>query len=219
VSSLISPLVTWRWTLLASYNKTMDSPKETTTQWSQYYAITQVQPPSPLLLEALEYISTPGKAIDIGSGALKDTKLLIEKSFDVTALDSEPLPIELTVGLDSSRFHPVMTSFASFDFPASKYCLANAMYSLPFNPPDSFNDVFARIVASLRPGGVFCGNLFGTRDQWQLDRPRMTFHTREQVMTLLSGLETLKLDEKEWDGSTAAGTPKHWHTFDFIAKK
>jgi hypothetical protein len=65
---------------------------------------------------------------------------------------------------------------------------------------------------------VFCGQLFGTRDEWQATRPHMTFHTREQVEKLLSGMEALYFDEEEKDGTTANGTPKRWHVFHFIAR-
>ena len=40
------------------------------------------------------------------------------------------------------------------------------------------------------PGGVFAGQLFGTRDTWA-DDPDMTFHARHQVGVLLEGLDIL----------------------------
>ena len=44
--------------------------------------------------------------------------------------------------------------------------LVNASFSLPFAPPGAFDALWARIVASLRPGGRFCGQLFGVNDEW-----------------------------------------------------
>jgi hypothetical protein len=61
------------------------------------------------------------------------------------------------------------------------------------------------------PGGIFAGQLFGTRT-WAGD-PGMTFCARHQVEVLLGGLDSLRLEETERDGH-ASSAPKHWHTFD-----
>jgi hypothetical protein len=49
-------------------------------------------------------------------------------------------------------------------------------------------------------------------------QPAGTFHTRRQVEMLLDGLDILRLDETERDGHAFSG-PKHWHTFDILARK
>ena len=46
----------------------------------------------------------------------------------------------------------------------------------------------------------------------------MTFHARHQAETLLDGLDILHLEETEQDGHAFSG-PKHWHTFDILARK
>ena len=46
----------------------------------------------------------------------------------------------------------------------------------------------------------------------------MTFHARNQVEVLLDGLDILRLEETEYDGRAFSG-PKHWHTFDILARK
>ena len=48
--------------------------------------------------------------------------------------------------------------------------------------------------------------------------PDMTFHARNQVEVLLDGLDILRLEETEYDGRAFSG-PKHWHTFDILARK
>ena len=67
------------------------------------------------------------------------------------------------------------------------------------------------------PGGVFAGQLFGTRDTWAHD-PDMTFQARHQVEVLVDGLDILRLEETERDGHAFSG-PKHWHTFDILARR
>lgn len=186
--------------------------------WSQYYQLTKNYPPSRLLIKALEYVSHKRKAIDVGGGALKDTRYLLEQGFDVTVVDKEESMAKEAQAIASDKLHYVVSAFADFDFPKDEYDIASAMYALPFNPPGSFNAVFASIKRSLVKGGVFCGQCFGIRDEWSKDQS-MTFHTKEQVEELLAGMEIISIEEEERDGRTANGTPKHWHVFHFIAKK
>ena len=120
---------------------------------------------------------------------------------------SRPLPP------DGSAF--CCASFAEADLPCAH--LIHAGFSLPFCPPQEFPALWARIRRALAPGGVFAGQLFGTRDTWA-DDPDMTFHARHQAETLLDGLDILRLEETERDGHAFSG-PKHWHTFDILARK
>lgn len=186
--------------------------------WEAFYRNTKEAPPSPLLMKALAHAEHKEKAIDIGAGALKDTKHLLSQGFDVTALDNEESLAVMAEAVASEKLHPVVSSFAEFDFPEGEYDVASAMYSLPFNPPETFDAVFGKVKASLAPGGILCGQLFGTRDQWSSD-PKMTFHTKTQAEELLADMEIVSLEEREWDGRTADGKPKHWHVIDFIARK
>ena len=186
--------------------------------WQEYYEITKGRPPSRLLIEALGYVINKGKAIDIGGGALKDTRYLLEQGFDVTVVDKADLMAKEAEAIKSNKLHCFVSSFADFDFPKNEYDIASAMYSLPFNPPENFDTVFTKIKKSLVKGGIFCGQCFGVSDGWSAN-PKMTFHTKEQVEKLLSDTEVILLDEEEKDDKTASGTPKHWHVFHFIAKK
>src|SRR3989344_2471754 len=180
--------------------------------WSAFYEATKSQPPSELLVRALEYVEHRRKAIDVGAGALKDTRFLLDQGFEVMAIDKEHLMMHEAETISSDRFHHLISSFADFNFPINEYDIASAMYALPFNPPETFEAVFQRIKDSLIKGGIMCGQFFGVRDEWHEDQ-NMTFHTKEQIEALLSEMEILELQEKEWEGKLASGSPKHWHVF------
>ena len=61
----------------------------------------------------------------------------------------------------------LVTRLARFEDATWPACdLVNASFSLPFGAPYRFEEVWRRIVDSLRPGGRFCGQLFGDRDEW-----------------------------------------------------
>ena len=186
--------------------------------WSEYYEITKAKPPSKLLVNALEYVVNKGKAIDIGAGALKDTRYLLEQGFEVIAIDRSPLMEKEAKALEKNKMEAFTTSFENFAFPENEYDIASAMFSLPFTEPAHFDTVFGNIKKSLKKGGIFCGQFFGINDEWSKN-PKMTFHTEVQAKELLNGLEILSFKEVEEDGTTANGTPKHWHIFHIIAKK
>jgi SAM-dependent methyltransferase len=187
-------------------------------EWGEFYDLTRDDPPSALLVEALRHVKRRGHAIDIGAGALRDTRYLIGQGFHVTAVDRNPLLAEEARAVGSGKFRYVVSSFRNFNFEPGKYDLASAMYALPYNPPRSFNLVFRRIRAALAPGGVLCGQFFGVRDAWNGD-PTVTFHTKWQARRLLSALEVIVFDEEEADDVTADGAPKYWHVFHFIARR
>lgn len=186
--------------------------------WSEYYEITKSKPPTKLLVKALEYVPEKDKAIDIGAGALKDARYLLEQGFDVTAIDKSPLMEQEAKALDNDNLHAFTTSFEDFNFHKNEYDIASSMFALPFTAPEHFEKVFNEIKLSLKKGGIFCGQFFGINDEWSKN-PKMTFHTEEQVRDLFVDFEILSLKEIEEDGTTANGTPKHWHVFHVIARK
>lgn len=188
------------------------------SKWEEYYLKTKELPPSPLLVKALALATQRGHAIDIGGGALKDARYLLDQGFHVTVIDKGDALHEMAAALHSDRLQAVGTSFEDYAFPEVTFTLASAMFSLPFTSPEAFTRVFTAIKGSLVPGGIFCGQFFGVHDAWSAN-PRMTFHTKEQVEELLADLDVIELREREYDGKLASGEPKHWHVFSVIARQ
>lgn len=188
------------------------------TNWSQHHERTKDYPPSATLVKALDHVEHKNKAIDIGAGALKDTRYLLQQGFEVTALDGDELTEQFAKEIDTEKLHVAISSFEDFEFGKDIYDLASAMFALPFNPPKTFDAVFQRIKDSLVKGGIFTGQFFGVNDDWK-DIPNRTFHTKEQVEKLLEDMEIISLEEVERDGKLTNGNPKHWHLFNIIAKK
>ena len=183
--------------------------------FTEYLMATKDRKPSWLLEEALPYVKDGKAALDLGAGALNDARFLISEGYTVDAVDSEPSFVEYD---KDSSINCIVSTFADFAFPAEQYDLVNAQYSLPFNPPETFDDVFVRLTSSLKKGGVFVGQFFGTEDGWS-DRPHMTFLTREKIETVLAPYTLQTFIEKKGLRPTAAGPEKFWHTFDVIASK
>ena len=207
--------------------------------WTRYYDAIGEEPRETLLiaLDRRERESGGRRgepfAVDLGCGSGRDTAELLKRGWRVLAIDSEPAGVDRLVqrvagcGDTASRLETRVARFEDASWPMSD--LVNSSYALPFCPPDSFMAVWDRIIASLVPGGRFCGQLFGDRDEWATPStasardwsspPGMSFHSKEDVRLLLGDLDIEHLDEVDEDGTTAVGDAKHWHLFHIVARK
>jgi tellurite methyltransferase len=192
--------------------------------WTDYYEAAG-DDPRDTLLDALRRFEgePPGdrSAVDLGCGTGRDTVELLRRGWAVLAIDGEAEALERLVARDlppagNDRLTIVRAAFQEATWPETD--LVNSSFALPFCPPVAFPGLWQRIERSLRPGGRFCGQLFGDRDGWS-DEDDLTFQTRAEMEALLASLEIERLDEIEEDGSTATGRDKHWHLFHVVARK
>lgn len=186
-------------------------------KWEDFYKITRDKPPWPLLIEAVSSLAQRKDALDLGCGAGRDTRFLLDKGFRVTAVDNDPHAIALTADFSQDYLRVVKSSFEAFHF--ETYDLVNAHFALPFLAEEHFHLVFFRIKQALHAGGLFVGQFFGVNDEWNTPESQMTFLTRDQAENELKGLKVLAFREEDVDGHVADGTPKHWHAFHIIAQK
>jgi tellurite methyltransferase len=186
--------------------------------WERYYNMMQSKPPSELLMQAISLSLRKEFALDLGCGAGNDTKFLLEQGFEVTAIDKDLHAIRRLLQWKHPLLHVIHSSFEDADLLQNKYDLVNAQLALPFNPPETFVDVFTCVKGSMRSGGIFTGHFLGIHDAWNKTGNVMTFLTRQEVEQLLQDLHILFLEEKERDRFTMMG-PKHWHVFEIIAQR
>lgn len=182
------------------------------------------RPPRETLLVALDRFpvesSTRRTAVDLGCGDGCDTVELLRRNWRVIAVDREPEAIDrLRRRSDINRTYleTRVQRFEELTLPPD-VDLINASFCLPFCPPDFFAVLWQEIVTALKPGGRFCGHLFGDRDSWAI-YGEISFHTRPQLEQLLTAFETELLDEEEHPGQTALGEEKRWHLYNIVARK
>ena len=185
--------------------------------WEAFYHVTQSNPPWPRLVRAVSLLGHTGEALDLGCGGGRDTRYLLAHGFQVTAVDNEAASLAALADLPRERLHLIQSTFEDFSF--TSYDLINAHFALPFTRKEQFPTVFARLKASLQPGGIFVGQFFGVNDTWNTLETTMTFLTREQAHTQLAGLEIIEFEEEDQDGMTARGEAKHWHVYHIIARQ
>lgn len=183
-----------------------------------YASLSKEFKPNKLVEKALSYIQDNGKALDVGAGALRDSKYLLEKGFTVVAVDKDPLIKEEAEKLQNQNLTVHVTDLAEWNFPENSFNLAIAINSLPFLPKSVSKDVFNKIKKSLIPGGVFCFSIFGDRDGWVANE-NMSFFSKEEIEDVVSDMKALSFEEEEKDGKTIRGADKHWHIFRVIVRK
>jgi trans-aconitate methyltransferase len=189
--------------------------------WSRYYEVHRSRPPRQLLLDVLD-CAGPGEgrqALDLGAGTGRETLALLEAGWRVLAVDAEQAAIDIIRGdaaVYGDRLETAVGSYDEVALPPAE--LVHASYSLPFVAADRFQAAWSRVLAALEPGGWLLVDLFGVEDSWNDGSGALTFHTREQVLALLAGLEVEQLDEEERDGEAVSG-PKHWHAFHVVARR
>ncbi|MDP1625060.1 MAG: class I SAM-dependent methyltransferase [bacterium] len=188
--------------------------------WKKYIDRTSKNKVRPLLVEALQHTQERASALDIGGGALNESKYLLSQGFgSVTAMDADEAAEEKAKEIKEPNFNFVRATYTDFKLEPESYDLINAQYALPFNGPEEFNDLIERLKMSLKSKGIFVGNLFGERDSWNIVGSKKIFHTNESAHEALDGLDIIVFREEEKDEKTALGQPKHWHLFNFIARK
>jgi tellurite methyltransferase len=189
-------------------------------RFARYIEARRFDPPRPLLVKAAALARPKEHALDGGAGALNATKYLLSTGFaHVTALDAAPRAQQVAAELAEERVTFVPSRFEDFDFPAERYDLVNAEFSLPFINRGDFAATFTRLLRSVKLGGIFTGQLFGPNDSWNVENSGMSFHTRGEAEAFFADFELVHFEEEDHPGTTKLGEPKHWHIFHIIARR
>jgi tellurite methyltransferase len=187
--------------------------------WSAYFKATHDKPLHPIWEQIDPYLQPGSIALDLGCGTGIATAHLLEQGLKVLAVDQEPEALELTRGRigENADATLVRAQFQDLGLEPESLDVVFAGFSLFFLREWEFGQVWKRIAAALKPGGIFAGQLLGVNDDWA--ERGYTVLTRDQVLDLLHRFELLHLEEAERDGETSLREPKHWHVFHVVARK
>ncbi len=188
--------------------------------WNPYYKKHSIREPRKLFVKAVSFCSNKENALDLGAGTLIESKFLVDAGFkNIIAVDNSPEVKDFAQDIDTFKLTLVMSSFNDFFFPKNKFDLVNAQFALPFYGKEDFPIFIKKIIDSLAPKGIFVGQFFGVNDSWNVPDSEIIFHTKEEALQLLAGLEIIEFLEEEKENPTASGAIKHWHLFHFIVKR
>lgn len=189
--------------------------------WPEFQKRTLKTPPRRLVIKALQYFEDfTGTAVELGCGSGIDTIKLAEAGWKVYAVDATPdgfrnieenLSPELLANVEC-----VQANFEDVSIP--EVDLVYSSFGVPFCRPEFFDAFWDKIVAAIKPGGRFVGNLFGEKDEWSA-LPEVTFMTREQAEGLFSQFEMEYFRELHTEGVAVLTPTKMWHYYEIVAKK
>lgn len=185
--------------------------------WITYFERVKNQPPHPTLVSVVESLGTRGEALDVGSGTGRDTVYLLQEGFAVTAVDSSKDSLMYLNAPTDPNLEVVISDIVDFDF--KSYDLVNAFSVLSFLSGNDFDDVVHKIIASLNSGGIFVGNFFGPKDEWNVSSTKKTFVDEHDLKKYFADTEILLCKEQYEIQEGAAGKPKQWHLFTLVARK
>ncbi len=195
-------------------------------EWTDYYQAVQGRPPRETLLFALDrFDGEPGDnasrfAIDLGCGDGRDTVEILNRGWQVLAIDGEAKALDRLIqrpDINRANLKTQVQKFEVLTLPTD-VDLLNASFCLQFCPPEQFPQFWSKLVGCLRSGGRLSGQLFGVRDSWT-QYANLNFHTRGQVEARLANFDLEFFEEEEHPGKTALGEEKYWHIFQIVARK
>ena len=140
----------------------------------RYYDNTESLEPNYVIGEFLKLGVVPGKALELGCGAGRDTVCLIKNGWYVLAIDKEDVGGRIRGRLDEDESKRFRFSRQWFEDAKLEECdLIVANFSLLFCDKSRFVDLWRKVEESICCGGYFVGNFFGDRDEWAESKRKM----------------------------------------------
>lgn len=174
--------------------------------WDNYFRKKLNDPPRDFIIKGLQNIPNPNSAevaIDLGAGVGHETYLLLQKGYNVIAIDNQKAAFDIMLKRPEimpykDRLTTYETSFEKIDFqkmPSAGIVIAS--FALPFCKPEQFNQFWNHVSGQIKPGGYFIGNTFdpGFTAFKGNSRKNMTFHTKAETISLFKEFNVLKFKE------------------------
>lgn len=185
-----------------------------------YYENTKNKKANKNIREFISLKTEIGNAIELGCGAGRDTKLLLENKWNVLAIDREEVSNIIKENLNEEelkRFRFQKQELENLKLEKNNLIVANN--SLSFCKKEKFEEMWDKIKNSILSNGYFVGNFFGINDEWAKNKKDMSFLSKESCLKLFDDFDIIEFKEIEKEGLTGLGKIKYWHIFNVIAKK
>ena len=189
--------------------------------WDKYYEKNKGRPLRALYSQAILFLRpSANRAMDLGCGDGTEVLDLLQRGFEVHAVDQEPKSIELiskNAATKSEKFHSHVSSLENWNI-WPKVDFLFAYHSFPFCKPHGFDDVVAKSLSSVVTDGIFAASFFGPQDEWVKEK-KVVGISAEDVRIKLSAFEILHFDEIRKIGPTALQGDKMWNVIEVSARR
>lgn len=191
--------------------------------WHDYLKKTNGYQPSEVLLNLQHLLGSFDhlSVVDCGCGAGNDLEYLLKHGAQVTGFDASEQAVSICAAklsqYSEARCKLAHATFNEFDY--QQYDIALCSSSLYFCHPALFDQVWRKIIQSIKVGGYFCGTLLGDKDSWNFAEFATTSFSKAEALELFKDFEIITFDERDKQGISVAQAEKHWHSFSVIAQK
>lgn len=123
----------------------------------KFYKNTENAQPNKNVTQFIQFQTKPGKAIEIGCGAGRDTTYLIKHKWNVLAIDKEDTESIISKKLSKEelkRFRFKQQEFKEIQLEKNNLIIAN--FCIPFCNKNNFNELWEKIKNSILPNRIFC---------------------------------------------------------------
>ena len=202
---------------------------ENSHSWAEFAKQTvseRLKPPLPAVLKVVQEGSPPRfkTALELGCGAGNDVLALLERGWQVTALDHDRAVLDLLRDRAAAHVADHVAALTlvegQFDqFPRRRYGLVYARLSLPFATPEVWQRAWRRIGRSVAVNGVVAAVLFGLDDQLLSPERRVLVSLEEAAQLLPDTFTMVSLDEFKGETTRARGGTYHGHQVVLIARR
>ncbi|MCC2646788.1 MAG: SAM-dependent methyltransferase [Rickettsiaceae bacterium] len=191
-------------------------------KWEVYFKNKLNEPARDFVVKAINSLPIPvhGEiiALDLGASVGNETAFLLEKGFKVIAVDNQKLAFDFMLKRPDivkfqNRLTTIISPFQELDFSTIPMIdIVTASYSLPFCPPEYFEEFWVKLVRQIKPGGYFVGNFFdpGFTAFTNSDRKQMTLHTKSQIVSLFKDFKIIDFKEVKKEAKEV-GKLDHYH--------
>lgn len=192
--------------------------------WASYSKAVENQEAHDTVILALSSFSSEGKntgqAIDLGCGSGRDSKQLLRSGWHVFAVDQCEDALDLLRNAQNGWQAGQLQTYSGQmqDAPLPEADLINAGVSLPFCPPDKFEQLWKNICQSLKAGGRFSGHFFGKNDDWAVSKS-MSFFSAEELKQLFADFELEHYNEILGPVPIVPSGFRYGHIFEIVARK
>ena len=145
-------------------------------------------PPPPLLSEFISLLQPGARILDAGCGVGRDSRVLLDKGFYVSAFDGSAAMVGATLANTLGRAQPRILSFQDYADAPGSWDGIWALASLIHLPRKDVPGVIGRLLNSLTPHGIFCGAVkHGTGDGIDPQGRPTTYFDVEEISRMVFG--------------------------------
>jgi len=158
------------------------------------------------------YFPKMGKALDLGCFEGRESQELLNRGFEVDAIDSKVIP-----EIKDPNFHFKKIDLQIYNIAPNTYDLILAYYVLPFLKEEKLIEkTINHIRNGLKDHGVAIITLFGDEHEWR-GRGHHYFSNKEVAERLIG--KYIDVHEEKGTRKAMQGGKAFWHSWDFVIQK